>query len=148
MNDSIYIVKNIIPNEISDLDFTYSKTDSYIYTQMGIFKRMKDDYFKVSIDHKDIKEFSYNNEDIKVFHEVETVQENDKLTKIPFQHFHIETVEEIHAFHDNLVITKITENSEVVSYRFSVTDINNMEDMNDEKALHCIRKITGFLGKL
>lgn len=148
MNDSIYIVKDVVPDGIVDLDFTYSKTDSYIYTQMGIFKRVKDDYFKVSIDHKNVKEFSYNIEDIKVFHEVETVQENDKLTKIPFQHFHVETVEEIHAFQDNLVVTKITENSEYVSYRFTVTDINNMEDMNDENTLYCIRKITGFLGKL
>ena len=43
---------------------------------------------------------------------------------------------------------KNTENNVYVSYRFTVTDINSMEDMDDEKALYCIRKITDFLGKL
>ena len=148
MNDTIYIVKNVVPENVEDLDFTYSKTDTYIYTQRGIFKKVNDELFKVSIDHKGIKEFSYNNEDIKIFHEVESVKNDEKMTQIPYQHFHVETVEETHAFQDNLVITKITENNVYVSYRFTVTDINSMEDMDDEKALYCIRKITDFLGKL
>ena len=148
MNDSIYIVQDDVPNSLEDLDYTCSKTESYIYTQLGIFKKVKDDYFKISIDHKDVKQFSYNGKDIKIFHELETIQDKEKLTKIPFQHFHVETIEEIHAFQDNLVITRIIENNEYISYRFTVTDINSMEDINDEKALYCIRKITEFLGKL
>ena len=106
MNDSIYIVRCTCEC-LDDLDFIYSKTDCYIYTQMGIFKRLNDEYFKISIDHKNIKNF-FNNEDIKIFHEIESKQDNDVLTRIPFQHFHVETVEETFSFQDNIVVTKIT----------------------------------------
>jgi hypothetical protein len=148
MNSTIYIVKDNISNDIDDIGFDYEKSESYLYTQSGIYKKINDEFYKVNIDNTFVKEVTYNNEDIKFYLDKEEVNMNEKLQRIPYHHFHVETLIETCAFQNNLMVTRITENDQYVSYRFVVTDTNDMEDMNDEKMLYCIRKITEFLGKL
>ena len=112
--------------DLDHLDITY---DNYIYTNVGIYKKYKQHFYKLNLCH-DVNYIKQNNVNFLLQPKDHIINKNDLLTSIPYHNFFVNRKTIKSNVDDNIIFVKEIDN-DIYNSCYFITLQNDDETLNN-----------------